>query len=111
VIFENGIGVTLGRDGGIVPYSEGFGVAVGCTAAEELEERVGTHVGVNDGKNSDEMFCTGFTAKIKRITLIPNNINPPNRNRANFIFSSNLHYLHIIYLPFVSLTPIYQLLR
>jgi hypothetical protein len=105
VIFENGIGVTLGRDGGTVPYSEGFGVVVGCTTAEALEERVGAHVGVHDGKNPDEIFWIGFTAKTKRITLIPNNINPLNRNRENFILSSSHPYLRIIYLPFVSPTP------
>jgi len=103
VIFENGIGVTLGRDGGTVPYSEGFGVGVRWTTAEELEERVGTQVGVKDGKISDEIFCRGLRAKTKRISMIPNNISPPNRNREDFIISSNRDDLRIIYLLFVSL--------
>ncbi len=105
MIFENGIGVTLGRDGGTVPYSEGFGVGVRWTTAEELEERVGTQVGVKDGKISDEIFCRGLRAKTKRISIIPNSISPPNRNREEFILSANRDYLRIIYLLLVSLAP------
>ncbi len=96
MIFENGIGVTLGRDGGTVPYSEGLGVEVRWTTTEELEERVGTQVGAKDVKISDEIFCRGLTAKTKRISMIPNNISPPNRNREEFILIANRDYLRII---------------
>ena len=102
MIFENGIGVTLGPDGGTVPYSEGLGVEVRCTTTEELGERVGTQVGVKDGKILDEIFCRGLTAKTERISMIPNNIGPPNRNRQDFILDSKHDCLRIIYLLFVS---------
>jgi hypothetical protein len=92
VIFENGIGVTVDPRGGTVPYSEGFGVEVRWATTEELEERVGTQVGVRAGNIPDENFCIGFPAKIKRINRIPNNINPPIRNRQDFILSSNHEY-------------------
>lgn len=79
---------------------------VRCAATEELEERVGTQVGVNDEKNSDEIFCTGFKAKTMKTMMIPNNINPLNRNRKNFILISDRDYTNIISLPFVSLPSI-----
>ena len=75
-----------------MPYSEGLGVKVRTTTTEELEERVGTQVGVSDEKILDEISCTGFNTKTKRTTIIPNNINPPNRNREYFILPSSYHY-------------------
>ena len=73
-----------------MPYSEGLGVKVRSTTTEELEERVGTQVGVSDEKILDEISCTGFITK--RTMIIPNNINPPNRNREYFILPSSHRY-------------------